>query len=151
MHSQAARGACACPEDRSSIGGARRSRRNREGGAMRALAFAASAAAAILIGGISMRASAQSVIVGNDEKQGWDENGKPILREPGKDTLSILDVSKPDTPRIAATIPLMNSVVGPPTNLAIGPSGDIALVANSLEPVLQGWGRRLEPDNKLFL
>ena len=83
--------------------------------------------------------------------RGWDENAKPIFREPGKDTLTVIDISKPDTPRIAASIPLMNSVVGPPTNLAITPAGDIALVANSLEPVVQGWGHRLEPDNKVFL
>ena len=43
------------------------------------------------------------------------------------------------------------SIAGPPTNLAISPSGEIALVANSLEPVIQGWGHRLEPDNKVFL
>jgi DNA-binding beta-propeller fold protein YncE len=65
--------------------------------------------------------------------------------------LSVVDISKPDAPRITATIPLINSVVGPPTNLAIHPSGDFALVANSLEPVTQGWGHRLEPDNKVFL
>ena len=61
----------------------------------------------------------------------------PILREPGKDTLSIIDISKPDAPKITATIPLINSVQGPPTNLAISPSGEIALVANSVEPVVQ--------------
>ena len=93
----------------------------------------------------------QTLIVGNDEKQGVDQNFKPILREPGHDTLSIIDISQPETPRITATIPLVNSVVGPPTNLAIAPSGDIALVANSLAPVLQGWGRRLEPDDKVFV
>ena len=93
----------------------------------------------------------QTLIVGNDEKQGVDPNFKPILREPGHDTLSIIDISQPETPRITATIPLVNSVVGPPTNLAIAPSGDIALVANSLAPVLQGWGRRLEPDDKVFV
>ena len=112
------------------------------------------AAAAIVIGllaGLPSRASAQVLIVGNDEKQGWDESGKPIFRDPGKDTLTVIDISKPDTPQITSSIPLMNSVVGPPTNLAISPSGDIALVANSLEPVVQGWGHRLEPDNKLFL
>ena len=117
--------------------------------------FGGIAAIAILIGGLaaglSSRASAQILIVGNDEKQGWDENAKPILREPGKDTLTVIDISKPDAPRITSSIPLMNSVVGPPTNLAITPSGDIALVANSLEPVVQGWGHRLEPDNKVFL
>jgi DNA-binding beta-propeller fold protein YncE len=93
----------------------------------------------------------QTLIVGNDEKQGVDQNFKPILREPGHDTLSIIDSSQPETPRITATIPLVNSVVGPPTNLAITPSGDIALVANSLAPVVQGWGRRLEPDDKVFV
>src|ERR1700680_2416517 len=117
--------------------------------------FAAATTVAILIGGLaaglSSRTSAQILIVGNDEKQGWDENAKPILREPGKDTLTVIDISKPDAPRITSSIPLMNSVVGPPTNLAISPSGDIALVANSLEPVIQGWGHRLEPDNKVFL
>ena len=117
--------------------------------------FAAAATVAILIGGLaagpSSPAAAQILIVGNDEKQGWDENAKPIFREPGKDTLTVIDVSKPDTPRIASSIPLMNSVVGPPINLAITPSGDLALVANSLEPVVQGWGHRLEPDNKVFL
>jgi DNA-binding beta-propeller fold protein YncE len=73
------------------------------------------------------------------------------LREPGKDTLSIIDISKPDVPKITATILLINSVQGPPTNLAVSPSGEIALVANSVEPVVQGWGHRLEPDNKVFL
>jgi DNA-binding beta-propeller fold protein YncE len=117
--------------------------------------FAAATTVAILIGGLaagpSSPAAAQILIVGNDEKQGWDENAKPIFREPGKDTLTVIDISKPDTPQIASSIPLMNSVVGPPTNLAVTPSGDIALVANSLEPVVQGWGHRLEPDNKVFL
>ena len=93
----------------------------------------------------------QTLIVGNDEKQGVDQNFKPILREPDHDTLSVIDISKPDTPQITATIPLFNSVVGPPTNLAVTPSGDIALVANSLAPVVQGWGHRLEPDNKVFV
>src|SRR5438270_192595 len=117
--------------------------------------FGGIAAVAIVIGGLaaglSARSVAQVLIVGNDEKQGWDENAKPIFREPGKDTLTVIDISKPDTPQIASSIPMMNSVVGPPTNLAISPSGDIALVANSVEPVVQGWGHRLEPDNKVFL
>jgi DNA-binding beta-propeller fold protein YncE len=113
------------------------------------------AAAALVVGGLIAGtltpASGQILIVGNDEKQGWDETGKAILREPGKDTLSVIDISKPDAPQITATIPLMNSIAGPPTNLAISPSGEIALVANSLEPIIQGWGHRLEPDNKVFL
>jgi DNA-binding beta-propeller fold protein YncE len=120
---------------------------------MNASRFTRFAAVLLVIGGLGAGSpvSGQVLIVGNDEKQGWDENAKPILNEPGKDTLSIIDISKPDMPRVAATISLSNSVVGPPTNLAIGPAGDIALVANSIEPVTQGWGHRLEPDNKVFL
>ena len=122
---------------------------------MRLSGFLGSTVAAVLAGGLTAwavtPAFAQLLIVGNDEKQGWDQNAKPIFNEPGKDTLSVIDISKPEAPRIAATIPLINSVVGPPTNLAIHPSGEIALVANSLEPVTQGWAHRLEPDNKVFL
>jgi DNA-binding beta-propeller fold protein YncE len=112
---------------------------------------AAAAVVSVLIGAASTSAFAQTLIVGNDEKPGWDDNGKQITREPGHDTLSVIDISKPDLPRITATIPLINSIAGPPTNLAVSPSGDIALVANSLEPVTQGWAHRLEPDNKVFL
>jgi DNA-binding beta-propeller fold protein YncE len=123
-----------------------------EGGMMDAPRFTGFAAV-LLIGvlGAWSPASSQILIIGNDEKQGWDENAKPILREPGKDSLSILDISKPDTPQATVTIPLMNSVVGPPTNLAITPSGEIALVANSLAPVVDGWGQKLAPDDKVFV
>ena len=115
------------------------------------VAPAAAVLAGALISGVSTSAYSQTMIVGNDEKPGWDEQGKPITREPGHDTLTVVDISKPDMPQIATTIPLINSIAGPPTNLAVSPSGDIALVANSLEPVTQGWAHRLDPDNKVFL
>jgi len=122
---------------------------------MRLCGFFESTVAAVLAGGLSVwvvtQAFGQVLIVGNDEKQGWDENAKPIFKEPGHDTLSVIDISKPEAPHITATIPLINSIVGPPTNLAIHPSGEIALVANSLEPITQGWAHRLDPDNKVFL
>src|SRR4029077_12253875 len=118
-------------------------------GRMRASGLVTGGAMAVvlsaLIGAASTSAPAQTLIVGNDEKPGWDENGKPITREPGHDTMSVIDISKPEAPRITATIPLINSIAGPPTNLAVSPSGDIALIANSLEPVTQGWAHRLDP------
>ena len=122
---------------------------------MRLSGFFGSTVTAVLAGGLSVwvvtQAFGQVLIFGNDEKQGWDENAKPIFKEPGHDTLSVIDISKPEAPHITATIPLINSIVGPPTNLAIHPSGEIALVANSLEPITQGWAHRLDPDNKVFL
>src|SRR5262245_28816792 len=84
-----------------------------------------------LFGAASTPAFSQTLIVGNDEKIGWDESGKQTTREPGHDTLSVIDISKPEAPRITATIPLINSIAGPPTNLAVSPSGEVALVANS--------------------
>src|SRR6516165_4457083 len=124
-------------------------------GRMRLSGFFGSKVAAVLAGGLTVwvvtQAFGQVLIVGNDEKQSWDENAKPIFKEPGHDTLSVIDISKPEAPHITATIPLITSIVGPPTNLAIHPSGEIALVANSLEPITQGWAHRLDPDNKVFL
>ena len=121
---------------------------------MRSYGFTASAAAALvggLIGSALNPALGQILIIGNDEKLGWDESGKQITLEPGHDTVSVIDISKPDMPQVTSTISLTNSIAGPPTNLAVSPSGEIALVANSLEPVTQGWAHRLDPDNKVFL
>ena len=122
---------------------------------MRAYGFPRRAAIALMAGGLGgwaiSPAFGQILIVGNDEKLGWDESGKQITLEPGHDTVSVIDISKPDMPQVTSTISLTNSIAGPPTNLAVSPSGEIALVANSLEPVTQGWVHRLDPDNKVFL
>jgi DNA-binding beta-propeller fold protein YncE len=97
-------------------------------------------------------AQAQLLISGNDEKQTWDEAGKAVLSAPGKDTLSIIDIRDRAHPRVVASLPLMNSVVGPPTNLAITPDGKLALVANSLDWVQgEGGGWKSQPDDKLFV
>ena len=109
------------------------------------------AAAAMVFGLASGAATAQIMIIGNDEKLGWDASGKQMAREPGHDTLSIIDMSKPDALRIIATIPLANSIAGPPTNLAVSPSRDIALVANSLAPSGTGPDSKLVSDDKLFV
>lgn len=110
------------------------------------------AAAAVVLGFASGAVSAQLMIVGNDEKQGVDQNMQPYTHEAGHDTLSIVDISKPAAPRLAATILLMNSIQGPPTNLAIHQSGDIALVANSVMPGPEKDGKpTLVSDDKVFV
>jgi len=91
------------------------------------------------------------MIVGNDEKITFDESGKAVNHEPGKDTVSIVDLSKPEAPRVAATFPLANTIVGPPTNLAIHPSGEFALVANSVNPEKEGDTWKNVPDDKVFV
>ena len=70
------------------------------------------------------------MIIGNDEKVTWDDTGKLVLRAPGNDSVSIVDIgTDPLAPRIIANLPLMNSIFGPPTNLAITPDESLALVA----------------------
>jgi DNA-binding beta-propeller fold protein YncE len=108
-------------------------------------------AAIIALGFFTVAANAQMMIVGNDEKITWDDAGKAIQHEPGHDTVSIVDISEPDAPRIVTTFPLINTIVGPPTNLAIHPSGEIALIANSINPEPEGSGWRNVPDDKIFV
>jgi len=111
--------------------------------------FARSVAA--LLAAVAASAGAQLMIVGNDEKQNWDSSGKQVNAAPGKDSVSIIDISNRTHPRIVASVPMMNSVVGPPVNLAISPDGKLALVANSMEWVKDGETWKGQPDNKLFV
>lgn len=82
-------------------------------------------------------AAAQLVIVGLDNKVFWDADAKPVFSAPGKDAVVVLDISDRMNPRIVASLPLTNSVFGPPVNLAITPDESLALVANSMDWVEQ--------------
>ncbi len=113
--------------------------------------IAAATAAIAALAAVSTAAQAQLIITGNDEKQGWDDAGKAVLSPPGKDSVSIIDISNRTKPRIVASLPLMNTVVGPPTNLAITPDYRLALVANSLEWVQDGSAWKGQPDNKIYV
>jgi DNA-binding beta-propeller fold protein YncE len=111
--------------------------------------FAASAAASLFVANAAL--AAPYMIVGNDEKILWDDKGKPMLSPPGKDTVQIIDLAKPEAPKIVATLQLENSIVGPPTNLAISPDGSIALVADSMTVVDDNGARKMVPTDKLWV
>ena len=100
---------------------------------------------------VSCAAHAQLMIIGNDEKVSWDDAGKPVFSAPGKDTVSIVDISNREAPRIVASLPLMNSIFGPPTNLQITPDGTLALVANSMSWVQDGTAWKPAPDTKIYV
>ncbi len=92
------------------------------------------------------------MIVGNDEKQSWDDAGKTVFGEAGHDSVSIIDIgTDPLAPKILVSLPLANTIVGPPTNLAITPDESLALVANSMNLVDEGGVRKLVPDNRLWV
>jgi hypothetical protein len=91
------------------------------------------------------------MIVGNDEKQLWDDDGKAVLSAPGKDSVLIVDLADPEDPKIVATLPLKNSVVGPPVNVDIDPTGSVALVADSVDVIKDGEALKQVPDNKIYV
>jgi DNA-binding beta-propeller fold protein YncE len=108
------------------------------------------AAAVLLIGLGSGAGRAQLMIVGNDEKISIAD-GKATQKEGGHDTLSVIDMSKPASLKIVATIPLDNSIVGPPTNLAVTPNRQLALVANSVNNAPKDGGFAPVSDDRLFV
>ncbi|WP_291704028.1 YncE family protein [Bradyrhizobium sp.] len=118
----------------------------------RAIHVPLAAAALLLPLGLANSASAKPfMIVGLDEKILWDDEGKPILAADGKDQVLIVDLANPEDPKIAASLPLKNSIVGPPVNLDIDPSGTVALIADSIDNVKDGDNLKQMPDNKIYV
>jgi DNA-binding beta-propeller fold protein YncE len=95
--------------------------------------------------------AAPFMIVGNDEKIVWDDEGKAVLSMPGRDNVVIVDLAEPEAPKIIANLPLKNSVVGPPVNLAITPDGALALVADSVDVIKEGDALKQVPDSKIHV
>jgi DNA-binding beta-propeller fold protein YncE len=96
-------------------------------------------------------ARADLMIVGNDEKVAWDAEGNRKFVAPGKDTISIVDITDREAPKILVSVPLMNSIFGPPVNLAITPDERLAIVANSVDWVQDGAAWKPAPDTKLYV
>lgn len=95
-------------------------------------------------------ASIHDILIGLDAKVIYDANG-PVNGAPGNDAVLIMDISNPAKPKIRASLPLMNSLLGPPTNLQITPDGKLGLVANSVVNNQDGTVWKVAPDNKLFV
>jgi DNA-binding beta-propeller fold protein YncE len=108
-------------------------------------------ATAVLAGSALAAQAAPYMIVGNDEKVNWDANGKVVLSPAGKDSVLILDLADPLNPKIVANLPLKNSVVGPPVNLDIDPTGSIAIVADSMNVVSDNGTLKQVPDDKIYV
>ncbi|MGB7037211.1 MAG: YncE family protein [Xanthobacteraceae bacterium] len=100
--------------------------------------------------GVTAARAAPFMIVGDDEKESFTD-GKTTVSPPGKDSVLIVDVANPLDPKIVANLPLKNSVVGPPVNLAIDPTGSVALVADSMNAVADGDKWKQVPDNKIYV
>jgi DNA-binding beta-propeller fold protein YncE len=115
------------------------------------LQYAARASLVLLAMSAAPAIAAPYMIVGNDEKPGTDAQGKPIVNPTGNDTVVIFDLANPEEPKVAATLKLENSIVGPPVNLAISPGNAIALVADSMTVTEDNGVRKMTPTDKLFV
>jgi len=109
------------------------------------------AALIVALFGLSAARAAPFMIVGDDEKLLWDDNFKPVLSLPGNDAVLILDLADPMNPKIVGNLPLKNSVIGPPVNLAIDPTNSIALVADSINVTKDGDALKQGPDDKVYV
>ncbi len=112
-----------------------------------------SAAAAIACGLLAATpafAGVHDILIGVDEKITLDGNGQ-VYSAPGHDAVLVVDISKPGEPHIRASLPLMNSLLGPPTNLQITPDGKLGLVANSVVMNQVGGAWKPAPDNRVFV
>jgi len=107
-------------------------------------------AGAALASGRSAQASVTDILIGIDSKVAYTATGQGFV-QPGADAVLVMDVSNPARPRIRASLPLTNSLLGPPTNLQVTPSGRLGLVANSVNSVQDGGAWKSAPDDKLYV
>ncbi len=94
--------------------------------------------------------AAPFLIVGDDQKASFID-GKTVVSPPGQDSVLIVDLANPLDPKIVANLPLKNSVVGPPVNLAIDPTNSVAIIADSMNAVQDGDNWKQVPDNKIYV
>ncbi len=95
-------------------------------------------------------AATTDILVGLDSKVEYGPQGQHNV-QPGQDAVLVMDIKNPAHPRIRASLPLVNSLLGPPTNLQVTPDGRLGLVANSVVAVQDGTAWKAVPDDKLYV
>lgn len=85
----------------------------------------------LLAGMLPALTFAQFIITRNDNKA-LVVDGKLVIRPEGKQSVSLIDISG-RTPMVKVSLPILNSIFGPPTNLAISPDETLALVAEAVK------------------
>lgn len=94
---------------------------------------------------------AETLAIGIDRKFAYDEKAIRQALEPGRDEVMFFDLADPEHPRLNGVVSLENSILGPPTNIAITPDQSLALIANSMhsEKTPSGW--KAVPADELFV
>ncbi len=91
----------------------------------------------------------QLIISGNENKLDLSSGEQVVVTGAASDTVSILDFSQ-FPPRVRHLEGIRNSVIGPPSNIAVTPDGSLALIASSLKFDPQN-PESLVPDNVIHV
>jgi DNA-binding beta-propeller fold protein YncE len=94
------------------------------------------------------------LIVANDEKVSWDEQGAQLLQpeRAGLDSVCLYDIgADPEAPPLVAKLGLQSSVYGPPTNLALTPDETLAFVTNPVRLQEEGGQVKVVPGDELHV
>jgi len=97
----------------------------------------------------ALSASGAVILSGNESKIDLTSGAPRVLRDAPADSISILDFST-FPPAVEHISGVPNSVIGPPSNIAITPDGRLALIANSLK-VEPAWQTNWVPENFVHL
>ena len=88
--------------------------------------------AAFLCVGLAAAVNAQRILSGNENKVDLTTGAPRVITPDGPDSISLLDFSKfPPTVQHLENVP--NTVIGPPSNIAITPNNSLALIADSVK------------------
>jgi len=102
-----------------------------------------------MAGFLVVAANSQIVISGNEAKIDLSSGTAVVLPDASPDSLSILDFSV-FPPKVTHLDNIRNSVIGPPSNIAITPDERLALIASSTLPDPDNPGKWI-PDNVIHV
>lgn len=80
---------------------------------------------------LPLTAWGQLVISGNENKIDLTSGAPVVVPNAEDDSISLIDFSE-FPPKVEHLYGIENTVIGPPSNIAIAPNGELALIANSL-------------------
>ena len=114
----------------------------------KAVGFAVSAIICMLL---AVTAHAEIMVVGIDRKFAYDQNAIRQALQAGHDEVMFFDLKNPAKPTLLGSVAMENSILGPPTNVAVTPDQSLALIANSVtsEKTAEGW--KAVPTDELFV
>ena len=90
------------------------------------------AVAGVLLLGTAVAAYGEIAVSANDAKLKLVNGKAEVQKSPAPDTVTFIDL-RASPPKALAEIEVPNSIVGPPTNVAVSPKEDIALVTSAMK------------------